>query len=269
MLFRALSWLRAKATQRVERLLLYVLASGPIPQHVAFVMDGNRRYARLNHKAIAQGHSDGFLTLRRLLETCLRLHIRCVSVYAFAMDNFRRPPEEIDHLMHLAHDKLMEMSRHSDILEQYGVRLNVLGKTALLPEYVQEAIRHVEGVTRKNDRCALTAILNIHMSYSAQDEIATAVESTIQMALEDAESASDICITEKDIDAQLFTSLAASPPLEILVRTSGVKRLSDYMLWQCNENTQIHFVNAYWPDFSLWDFVPILLSYQRKAWGKQ
>ncbi|KAJ7063599.1 Decaprenyl diphosphate synthase-like protein [Mycena amicta] len=265
MLLRCIRWLQAKVIQRAERLLLLVLAAGPIPKHVAFVMDGNRRYARMNHKAIAQGHSDGFVTLRRLLETCLRLQIRCVSVYAFAMDNFRRSPEEVDHLMHLAHDKLMEMSQHGHILEEYGVRLNVLGRTSLLPEYVQEAIRHVEEVTRKNDR----AILNIHMSYSAQDEMAAAVESAICLSLKKSpQSASEICITEQDIDGQLLTSLSASPPLEVLVRTSGVKRLSDYLLWQCNENTQIHFVKTYWPDFGLLDFVPILLDYQRKVWSK-
>ncbi|KAJ7287238.1 Decaprenyl diphosphate synthase-like protein [Mycena rebaudengoi] len=261
MLLRCLRWIRAKVAQRAERLLLRILAAGPIPQHVAFVMDGNRRYARMNQKAIHQGHSDGFVALRRVLETCLRLHIRCVSVYAFAMDNFRRSPEEIDHLMHLAHDKLMEMSKQGQILEEYGVRLNVLGKTALLPEYVQEAIRHVESVTRKNDR----AILNICMSYSSQDEIATAVESAVRISLEKSPDSPDI--TEDDISSQLMTSLAGSPPLDILVRTSGVKRLSDFLLWQCSENTQIHFCKAYWPEFGFFDLVPVLLAYQRKIWG--
>ncbi|KAJ6606355.1 Decaprenyl diphosphate synthase-like protein [Mycena vulgaris] len=264
MLFRCLRWIRAKVTQRAERLLLRVLSVGPIPQHVAFVMDGNRRYARMNQKAIAQGHSDGFVALRRMLEACLRLEIRCVSAYAFAMDNFRRSPEEIDHLMHLAHDKLMEMSRHGQILEEYGVRLNVLGKTSLLPEYVQEAIRHVESVTRNNNK----AILNICMSYSSQDEITTAVESAVRISLD--ESDPEVRqITEDDISAQLMTSLAGSPPLEILIRTSGVKRLSDFLLWQCSENTQIHFCKAYWPDFGLLDFVPIILEYQRKMWGRK
>lgn len=102
-----------------------------------------------------------------MLEACLRLDIRCVSAYAFAMDNFRRSPEEIEHLMNLAHDKLMEMSQHgyvkhlnmkrnlsshSQMLEEYGVRLKVLGKTSLLPDYVQEAIRHVESVTQNNNK---------------------------------------------------------------------------------------------------------------------
>jgi len=194
----------------------------------------------------------------------LRLEVRCVSAYAFALDNFRRSPEEIEHLMNLAHDKLMEMSRHGQILEEYGVRLNVLGKTSLLPDYVQEAIRHVESVTKNNNK----AILNICMSYSSQDEMTTAVNSAVRLSLE--KSKPDICeITEDDIDAQLFTTLAGSPPVDILIRTSGVKRLSDFLLWQCAENTQIHFTKAYWPEFGLWDFIPILLDYQRKIWSQK
>ncbi|KAJ7042125.1 Decaprenyl diphosphate synthase-like protein [Mycena alexandri] len=252
MLLRCLRWIRKDSSRRV-------LASGPIPKHVAFVMNGNRRYAPMHQQAIHEGHSEGFVALRRMLEACLRLDIRCVSAYAFAMDNFRRSPEEVDHLMSLAHEKLKEMSRHGQILEQYGVRLNVLGKTSLLPEYVQEAIRHVESFV-------CTAILNICMSYSSQDEMTTAVESAVQNSLENSDP--DICdITEHDISAQLMT--AGSPPLDILVRTSGVKRLSDFLLWQCSEDTQIHFSKAYWPEFGLLDFVPILLDYQRKIWRQR
>ncbi|KAJ7349007.1 Decaprenyl diphosphate synthase-like protein [Mycena albidolilacea] len=266
MLGRALRWIRAKVVQKAERLLLRILAAGPIPKHVAFVMDGNRRYARSHQQPINQGHSEGFVALRRMLEACMRLEIRCVSAYAFAMDNFKRSPEEIEHLMDLAHDKLMEMSRHGQILEEYGVRLNVLGKTALLPERVQEVIRHVESITRNNNK----AILNICIAYSSQDEITTAVNSAVRLSLDKEKSNPDNReITEHDIDAQLFTSLAGSPPLDILVRTSGVKRLSDFLLWQSSENTQIHFSKAYWPEFGLWDFVPIILDYQRKAWSQR
>ncbi|KAF7359190.1 Alkyl transferase [Mycena sanguinolenta] len=264
MLLRAVRWIRAKVVQKVERLLLRILAAGPVPKHVAFVMDGNRRYARLHHQHINEGHSEGFTTLRRMLEVCMRLEVRCVSAYAFALDNFRRSPEEIEHLMNLAHDKLMEMSRHGQILDEYGVRLNVLGKTSLLPGHVQEAIRHVESATKNNNK----AILNICMSYSSQDEMTTAVNSAVRLSLE--KSNPDSCeITEDDIDAQLFTTLAGSPPVDILIRTSGVKRLSDFLLWQCAENTQIHFTKAYWPEFGLWDFIPILLDYQRKIWSKR
>ncbi|KAJ7611621.1 Decaprenyl diphosphate synthase-like protein [Roridomyces roridus] len=263
MLRQCLRWIRAQIVKKAEHFLLRVLSTGPVPQHVAFVMDGNRRYARRNQQAIVQGHTDGFAALRKLLETCLRLHIRCVSVYAFAIDNFKRSPEEVEHLMNLAHEKLLEMAQHGQILEEYGVRLNVLGKTALLPDYVQESIREAESLTRKNNK----AILNICMPYASQDEITTAVQSAVRKSLE---SDSEDCeLTEDDISAQLMTTLAGSPPLEILVRTSGVKRLSDYLLWQCSENTQIHFCNKYWPEFGLFDFIPILLDYQRKIWRQR
>ncbi|KAJ7147763.1 Decaprenyl diphosphate synthase-like protein [Mycena filopes] len=99
----------------------------------------------MHQQAIHEGHSEGFVALRKMPEVCPRLDIRCVSAYAFAMDNFRRSPEEIGHLMNLAHDKLMEMSRHGQILEEYGVRLNVVGKTSL-------AIQHVESVARHNNK---------------------------------------------------------------------------------------------------------------------
>ena len=107
-----LTWLRDHVVAKVERFLTYVLASGPIPQHVAFVMDGNRRYARKEHKQTIQGHTDGFMALRRVLDICLQLNIRCVSAYAFAIDNFKRSPEEVDGLMALAEEKLLEICRN-------------------------------------------------------------------------------------------------------------------------------------------------------------
>jgi ditrans,polycis-polyprenyl diphosphate synthase len=123
-------WLQGSA----EKFLLYVLASGPIPQHVAFVMDGNRRYARKERKKTIQGHAEGFMALRRvrvtlppsavriltsdlallkkILDICLKLNIRCVSAYAFAIDNFKRSPEEVEGLMGLAEEKLLDICRH-------------------------------------------------------------------------------------------------------------------------------------------------------------
>ncbi|TFK46619.1 Di-trans-poly-cis-decaprenylcistransferase [Heliocybe sulcata] len=248
------NWLYTQAQDAV----LNVLAAGPIPKHVAFVMDGNRRYARRKQAKVQQGHSDGFLALRRMLEICLKLGVRCVTAYAFSIENFKRSPEEVDALMNLAEEKLLELCQHGELLEQYGVRLNVLGKKELFPERVQIAARKAEEMTRQNDR----AILNLCMPYTSRDEIATAIESTINDALvEDRPRAS---ISEKDIDDHLMTTM----PLDVLIRTSGVKRLSDFLLWQCCEDTQIQFTDTYWPDFGLWDFVPILLDYQRKVWTR-
>jgi len=245
-----------------HHLLLTILAAGPIPQHVAFIMDGNRRYARQNGNDVVQGHVDGFSALRQLLEICLRLNIRCVTVYAFAINNFKRTPGEVEALMNLAESKLLELTQNGELLDQYGVRLNVLGKTELLPERVQKAVAEAEALTRHNDR----AIFNLAMPYDSSDEITTAIQSAVNDGLKSQGSGP---ITEKDIDNNLMTSQANSPPLDILVRTSGVRRLSDFLTWQCSENTQIQFSSKYWPEFGLWDFIPILFDYQAKVWSSK
>jgi len=252
------AWLKDKVTEKARNFLLRILAAGPIPKHVAFVMDGNRRYARKNQLAVQQGHSEGYVALRRVLEICLRLKVHCVSVYAFSIENFKRSEEEVNVLMNLAEEKLLELCKHGDLLDEYGVRLNVLGKKSLLPISVQRAAEKAENLTRHNKR----AILNLCMPYTSRDEITTAVESCIRSA----QPFPKETISERDLDAHLMTSKSGSPPLDILVRTSGVKRLSDFMLWQCCENTQIQFSNSFWPDFGLFNFVPILLDYQRKVW---
>ncbi|KAF8967263.1 Decaprenyl diphosphate synthase-like protein [Flammula alnicola] len=260
---RGLQWLHDKVTTKARNFLLKVLASGPIPKHVAFVMDGNRRYARMNDKAIQQGHSDGFIALRRMLEVCLRLNVQCVSAYAFAIENFKRSEQEVAALMSLAEEKLVELCEHGDLLDEYGVRLNVVGKTELLPESVQKAVQKAENMTRHNNR----AILNLCMPYASRDEMALAVESCIQDSV--TKKCDNSYILEDHIDSQLLTSLGGSPPLDVLVRTSGVKRLSDFMLWQCSEDTQLQFSSTYWPDFGLLDFIPIILDYQQMVWSKR
>ncbi|KAJ3749559.1 Decaprenyl diphosphate synthase-like protein [Lentinula detonsa] len=284
-----LQWILAqlRITRLAQRSLLRVLAAGPIPQHVGFVMDGNRRYARGKGKLVQEGHGDGYLALRRVLEICLRLNIRCVSVYAFAIDNFKRPQQEVDSLMQLAESKLLELCSHGDLLQEYGVKLNVIGRKTLFPDSVQAAVRKAEDLTKGNNR----SILNVCMPYSSRDEMTTAVEDCIREALAKDVDYFTACvlvdlsillntlgltrtwfrddpiegITEDTIDSHLMSVKRGSPPLDILIRTSGVKRLSDFMLWQCCENTQLHFSNTYWPDFGLFDFVPIIFEWQKSV----
>jgi len=254
-------WLRDQTFDRIRRALLAVLRAGPIPQHVAFVMDGNRRYARIKGMKVIQGHVDGFVALRRVLEICSGLDIKFVSVYAFAIDNFKRPKEEVDGLMHLAENALLDLCTHGGLLAQHGIRLNTVGQTNLFPPEVQAALAKAQELTKDNHR----AVLNMCMPYSSRDEITTAVEETIHVALLEGRTEP---ITEKDIEDHLMTAKVNSPPLDILIRTSGVKRLSDFLLWQCTDNTQIHFIDTFWPDMGLFDLLPIILDYQRKIWSQ-
>ncbi|KIJ44328.1 hypothetical protein M422DRAFT_67589 [Sphaerobolus stellatus SS14] len=244
----------------LERLLLAVLASGPMPKHIAFVMDGNRRYAGKKGKPAHEGHYAGFSSLRRNLDVCLRLGIRCVTVYAFAIDNFRRSPVEVETLMNMCEQKLHELCEHGDLLERYGVRLRVLGKTCLLPPNVQAAVNRAEKLTRRNRK----ATLNVMMPYASREEMTTAMQKVINKTSRGELSIDEI--SEDELDANMYTNLTRVEPVDILVRTSGVKRFSDFILWQISENVQVYFVDAYWPDFGLRHCIPILLDYQRKIW---
>lgn len=146
-------------------------------------------------------------------------------------------------------------------MSRYAVRVRVVGRRELLPHEVREAIERIEHTTQHNSR----RILNICMPYSAQDEICQAVTAHAQRK--------QPLITPADLDNELM--VPGSVPVDILVRTSNVSRLSDFLLWQvrrnflggadaqCNERTQLHFIDRFWPQFGLWDLVPIILAYQR------
>ncbi|KDQ12894.1 hypothetical protein BOTBODRAFT_176038 [Botryobasidium botryosum FD-172 SS1] len=242
------------------RVTISVLSAGPVPKHIAFVMDGNRRYAGKHKKMVHEGHADGFEAMRRMLDVCLRLGVQCVSVYAFSIENFKRSPTEVEALMSLCKTKLEELCQHGELLDKYGVRLNVIGRKSLLPSDVQEIVRKAESATRHNN----CAILNICMPYTSRDEMTTATESVAQLCIDGKLNVNDI--SEHDIEDHMPTALGGSTPVDILVRTSGVKRLSDYMLWQVCDNTQIHFLPTYWPDFALQHMIPVILAYQRKIW---
>ncbi|KAH7906657.1 Decaprenyl diphosphate synthase-like protein [Hygrophoropsis aurantiaca] len=253
-----LSWLKTQ----LALLLLAILVKGPIPRHIAFEMDGNRRYARKNGKKVEEGHSQGYVALNRAMKLCELLKVRCVTIYAFSIENFNRSSDEVDAIMKLTEEKLREVSQPGGLLEQYGMRLCVLGKRELLSPAVQAAAEEAENRSRHNDKITL----NLCMPYTSQHEITTAVQSVIRNALHDGDT-HGLKITEQTIDDHLMTSLVGSPPLDVFVRTSGVKRLSGFLQWQCCENTQIQMIDPCWPEFGLLDLLLILLNYQRKVWA--
>ncbi|KIR57152.1 di-trans,poly-cis-decaprenylcistransferase [Cryptococcus gattii Ru294] len=222
--------------------ILFLLSLGPIPQHVAFVMDGNRRYARELGQQVESGHTEGFNALRRTLEICLRLRIRAVSIYAFAIDNFSRSEKEVGALMNLAKQRLTELCQHGDLLEEYGVKIRFIGQLDLLPPDVLQAVRDMEAMTQgnKNDITAKDVFDSLGVSKAINT-----------------------------VDKSLFVNPEEPEKLDILVRTSDVKRLSDFMMWQACDDTQLHFVKTYWPEFGLSDMLPILLGWQQKVWMRE
>ncbi|VDD80955.1 unnamed protein product [Mesocestoides corti] len=248
-----------------ENLAVSILKQGSIPSHVAFIMDGNRRFAVAQGLQKTEGHKLGFsklshvgsvfLPIVKVLRWCYDFGIREVSVYAFSIDNFKRPGNEVSFLMDLAVEKLNELIEKKDKLDEQGVRVRILGNLHLLPKKVQRVAARLMLMTNGNSR----AILNIMMSYSTRDELTATLENIrrgVQMGL----------LEEQDISPEVIdrsSQLRDCRPLDLLVRTSGEVRLSDFMLWQASRSAALFsFFKVNWPAFSFWHLVAALLQFQ-------
>jgi len=240
-------------------LLSWAVRARPLPHHVAFVMDGNRRFAMHNRLPKAQGHRAGYATLVDALEWCLDLGINYVTVYAFSVDNFRRPKSEVGDLMSLASDKLEELMQEREIIHRHGIQVRVIGELQLLPLSVQKAAAKVMAETAKN--CG--GVLNICFSYTSQNEIVTAARSVVRCVGTGELSLSDVG------DDILFSSLHTSdcPRVDLLVRTSGETRLSDFLLWQAS-HASLEFTTVLWPEFSFHTLIALIAKFQRSQASK-
>lgn len=213
-----------------------------LPNHIGIVMDGNRRYARIHGQARKEGHASGFDTMSRLLAVAYSANIEIVTVYAFSIENFNRTQEEVNDLMDIAREHLGELIAHNGLCQQYGVRINVLGKLDMLSDDIKELANHIMDTTKHNSR----AVLNLCMPYTARDDMASAIRHLASSK----EDKSHSKITEESISKSMYT--AESPKLDLLVRTSGTYRLSDFLLWETNEDTVIDFVPELWPEYTPW-----------------
>ncbi|KAJ2501432.1 cis-prenyltransferase [Coemansia sp. RSA 1972] len=240
-------------SQTTRLILVRILRQGHIPAHISFIMDGNRRYARTRHRLATSGHLSGFHNLTRVLDWCNALGIAHVSVFAFAINNFSRSQDEVEALMDLAKNKLRELATKSELVKQHNVRICVVGNRELLNEEVQKAAEFAEDETKNNTGMQL----NICFPYSATDEISYAV----QKVAEDVAS-EKLQIDEIDERVVADRLRIKSPDPDILVRTSGQVRFSNYMLWQSAKRTHIQFIDVFWPDFSFFNMFTILISWQ-------
>lgn len=243
------------ASQRSRQIVIFLLKLGPIPSHIAFIMDGNRRFAKQKGSgSVIIGHKQGFQALRDTLEWCLDLGVQCVTVYAFSIENFNRDKQEVDDLMDLAVEKFNEFSRHSGWIQERGVRVCVIGELDMLPDRVKKAALEVNSSTRHH----CNAILNIAFAYTSTAEIYQA-KSVINNGIAKGD------IAEQEVSPELVDQLmytAGCPDLDMLIRTSGQVRLSDFMLWQASKDCKVYFLECLWPEFGFWTAVPVLLEWQ-------
>ncbi|KAH6568031.1 hypothetical protein BASA50_006057 [Batrachochytrium salamandrivorans] len=238
----------------MQKLVLAILVLGPVPKHVAFVMDGNRRFAKKLHRPLGEGHHLGFNKLEETLGWCMKLNIRVVTIYAFSIENFKRPQDEVDVLMELAEHKFQEFAANSDLIRKHGISIRVIGNLHLLRESVYKAACKATAQTRNNTG----AILNICCPYTSQAEMLMAMNEVVSGVQDGRVEVGDVC--SEMLEQCLYTE--DCPPLDLLVRTSGESRLSDFMLWQTGQDCLLHFSNKLWPEFSFWDMLPVLLHYQ-------
>lgn len=233
------------------------LQCGSIPQHIGLIMDGNRRYGRKVHVGNGKGYYLGYETLEEILAVCMEMGVKVVTVYAFSIENFKRPADQVETLMELAKTKLAELCEQSELVRQYGIGIRVLGDTSLLPEDVRKVIRKAVDLTKKNNR----AILNMCFPYTSREELTMATRSLVSGI--EAHDLNPSDISTSVLEESLYTR--SCPPMDILIRTSGEIRLSDFMLWQSSRACHVEFVDCFWPEFTFWKLLPILLRYQLRA----
>lgn len=193
-------------------------------------MDGNRRYANKLHIEKHEGHARGFEKLSETLQWCLDLGIKEVTVYAFSIENFKRSKEEVDSLMELARKKFDKLLEERNKLNERGIKIRVIGNLKLLPKDIAKKIAEAVLMTKDNSK----AILNIAFAYTSRDEITAAIRAINQGVRNHVIDVEDI--NHSLLGGALYTE--DSPEVDLLVRTSGERRLSDFLLWQVMHPSQ-------------------------------
>lgn len=239
-----------------ERWCGSILKAGVLPRHVAFIMDGNRRYAKRNEVTRAAGHLAGFESLAGVLESCLDMGITEVTVYAFSIENFNRSQEEVDCLFDLCREKfsiLLEGRQHQLLMENQ-VCVRIIGDITMLPKDLQKMLARVVLNTRLHSR----AVLNVCLAYTSRNDMASAVRACAKAVADGQLEPEDV--TDSVISRAMMTN--QMPDLDMLLRTSGEVRLSDFLLWESSHSCLV-FDKVLWPDFSIWDLYKAILMYQR------
>jgi tritrans,polycis-undecaprenyl-diphosphate synthase [geranylgeranyl-diphosphate specific] len=232
-----------------------------MPKHVAIIMDGNRRYSKIqgNMNPI-EGHKRGVDTLENVLEWCIDLGIDIVTVYAFSTENFKRSDEEVKDLMNLFVDSFKSISTNEKIHKNH-VKLKAVGKLDLFPENVRKAIKEAEKSTENYDK----RLVNIAMGYDGRIEIVDAFRKLAKEVKEGKLQPEDI--NEDLINENLYTKGLDDPNL--VIRTSGEERLSGFLLWQ-SSYSELYFTDSLWPELRKVDFLRAIRSYteRQRRFGK-
>jgi tritrans,polycis-undecaprenyl-diphosphate synthase [geranylgeranyl-diphosphate specific] len=245
--------------QATESRLLDLVRSEPVPRHLAIIMDGNRRFAEAHGLLTTEGHRKGRDTLEELLNWCLDVGIRILTVYALSTENFARPPEELAVLMDLFARSFQQIAVDERV-HRYRIRVRAIGNKTALPVNVQAAIQRAEEATAHYDQY----FYNVAIAYGGRDEI---VEAIRRLAREvQAGRLAPEAITPEMVSQNLYT--ADLPDPDLVFRTSGEERISNFLLWQ-SAYSELYFSDVLWPGLTQLDFLRAIRAYQtrRRRYG--
>jgi undecaprenyl diphosphate synthase len=236
-----------------SRELALALDPSRIPSHIAIIMDGNGRWAKRRGLPRVAGHRAGVATVRKIVEDCANLGVKALTLYAFSAENWKRPRTEIDMLWRLLRFYL----RHElEDLQRNRIRLQSIGRVDALPERVYEELRAVECATARNQGMRL----NLAINYSARNELVDAVNAIVDEARIEGRL-SELVVDEKAISRHLYT--AGLPEPDLLIRTSGEMRVSNFLLWQI-AYAELYVTDTLWPDFNRVELLRAVLDFQRR-----
>ncbi|MGA1866656.1 MAG: polyprenyl diphosphate synthase [Thermoplasmatota archaeon] len=244
---------------REERLKALVLQN-PVPKHVAIIMDGNRRFAWQEGKPPLEGHLAGRDKLEDVLEWCVDLGINILTVYAFSTENFKRSKEEVESLMTMFEENFLKIAR-DDRVHKNRIRVTVLGQKDLLPENLRQAIIKAEDLSREYS----DYYFNLAIAYGGREELIWAIRSISHDIVDGKIGVDDI--DEQLVSKYLYT--ADFPDPDLVLRTSGEVRISNFLLWQL-AYSELYFTDIYWPGLSFSEFLKAVRSYQlrQRRYGK-
>ncbi len=223
-----------------------------LPKHVAIIMDGNGRWAKRQGKPRVFGHRNGVKSVQEIVEAAAELGINTLTLYTFSTENWNRPKQEIDVLMHLL---VKSLKRELKTLIKNNIKLQTVGKIGKLPKKVVNELNEVIEKTKNNTRLTL----NLALNYGAREEIVNAIKNISKKVVNKTISIEEI--DENIINNHLYTFTL--PDVDFLIRTSGEKRISNFMLWQI-AYAELYFTDVLWPDFRKEHFFQAIAEYQHR-----
>ncbi|KQS50234.1 MULTISPECIES: isoprenyl transferase [Flavobacterium] len=232
--------------------LLNTINKDNLPKHLAIIMDGNGRWAKQKGMLRAFGHENGTKAVRTTVETCAKLGIENLTLYAFSTENWNRPKLEVDTLMKLL---INSLKNELKTLTENNIKLNTIGNFEKLPASAQKELSQVISKTKDNTRMTLTLAL----SYGSREEIVSAIKSISSIVKNNIISID--AIDESIINQHLYTQNL--PDVDLLIRTSGEHRISNFLLWQI-AYAELYFTDVLWPDFREKDLYEAIISYQKR-----